>query len=330
MAVRQLGALAAVIAGLAAAPAGAQSPPPVDFSFTFSETAPGSPTDAALHILYKDPEDPENPDGKSPALTEVIIAAPPGTVFDGTAVPACRASDAELMLLGTNACPEESNVGGGFGSVVLDPGPSDPLTADVTLLNYGEGIVELFTLPGTPMPGVIDRARFEGQSTMVLHPAVVPGITEREFSFTYHGKRGSAGRAFITTPPECPPTGVWTSQLTYTVTTGATYSATATTPCVPAATPALANEPDAIRASVRPRRVRAGRRVRIQVRLRSSDTRCIANATVRLAGRRAVRTSRAGRATIVGRFRGPGRRTVIASKRGCATGRAILTVLPAT
>lgn len=66
---------------------------------------------------------------------------------------------------------------------------------------------------------------------MVLPPAVVPGFSEREFSFTYNGMRGDAGKAFIATPLDFPPSGVWTSRLTYTVTSGATYSATSTTPC---------------------------------------------------------------------------------------------------
>jgi hypothetical protein len=329
-------AAAALGAALGAAPALAEPAPPVDFSLTFSSTTPGSATDAALHILYKDPEDSDNPDGKPPALTDVRIAAPPGTVFDGAAVSACPASDAELMLLGRAACPPASDVGDGFASVVTTfTPPTDRFVSDVTLFNYGDGIVELLEFVEGGIR-VTDRARFEGKDTMVLHPTVVPGITEREFKFTYRGTLGSPGKPFITTPPDCPPSGAWTARITYTVTTGATYTATGTTPCVattvsePAASePVTANGQGMIRASLTPRRVRAGKRARIRVRLRSSDPRCVAGATVRLAGHRPVRTNRAGRATIAQRFREEGRRTLMASKRGCATGRAALTVLPA-
>jgi hypothetical protein len=314
--------VAAVVAALGSAAAGAAAAPPVDFSFGFSSTQPGAPADAALYILYKDPENPDDPDGQPPALTRVEVAAPSGTVFDGTAVPACLASNDELMLRGAAACPEPTGVGNGFASVVNAFGPPlEPFTADVTLFNYGDGIIELLRFEGAI--NVVDRARFESPSTMVLNPPVVPGITEREFRFAYRGMPRGAGKAFITTPPDCPPSRMWTSRLTYTVTTGATYSAESATPC----TPAAAGRPAAIRATLRPRRVRAGRRVRIDVTLRSSDARCVANASVRLAGHRPVRTDRAGRATIVARFRRPGRSTVTAAKRGCASGRTALTVL---
>jgi len=314
--------VSALVTGLGAAPASAESTPATDFSLSFSADLPRTQTDAALHILYKDPEDPDNPNAKPPALTSVTIAAPPGTVFDGAAVPACAASDAELMLEGPAACPTASGVGGGFGSVVADPGPPDPIIADVTLFNYGDGILELLTFPGNV--NTVDRASFEGKNTLVLHPRVVPGFTEHEFSFTYLGAGSSAGEAFITTPPDCPPSGVWTSQLTYTVTTGDTYSAQSTTPCSSAA----ANGPNAIHASLRPRRVRAGEEVRIHVRLRSSNADCIANARVRLAGHDPVRTDDAGRATLVETFHGGGRRKLFAAKRGCAKDRATLRVLP--
>jgi hypothetical protein len=218
-----------------ASPARAESTSPAEFSFGFDTTQTSASANAELYILYKDPENPDDPDGRSPALTEVIIAAPPGTVFDGAAVPACEASDAELMLLGQAACPEASRVGGGFGSVVTTAGQPNEFVAEVTLFNYGEGIIELLEFLDGGFRAV-DRARFEGASTMVLHPAVVPGFTEREFSFIYEGMPGGSGSAFITTPPDCPPNGGWTSRLAYTVTTGATYSVSSTMPCAPTAT----------------------------------------------------------------------------------------------
>jgi hypothetical protein len=150
-------------------------------------------------------------------------------------VPACEASDAELMLLGKLACPEGSRVGGGFGSVVTTEGPPNEFVAEVTLFNYGDGIIELLEFVEGGVK-VVDRARFEGESTMVLHPAVVPGFTEREFSFTYEGMPEGSVSPFIATPLDCPPSGEWTSTLTYTVTTGDTYSVSSTTPCGPAAT----------------------------------------------------------------------------------------------
>jgi hypothetical protein len=305
-----------------AAPSANAAAQPNRFWFTFDTTKPRTPTDAALHILYRDPEDPQNPDGKAPPLTYVKIAAPPGTVFDPTAVPACHASDAELMLLGPPACPPASRVGQGFGSVVADPGPPDPFVADVALFNYGEGIVEVLTFPGDVR--ATDRAKFEGSSTLVLHPAVVPGISEREFSFIYHGRRRGSGKPFITTPPSCPRSGVWTSRLTYRVTTGATYHARSVTPCDRPAS----SRRHAIDASVSPRRVDQGDPVVLEVRVRSSDARCVAGALIRIPGHGETRTNDTGRAALATTFHRSGQRTLTASKRGCESGRATLTVLP--
>jgi hypothetical protein len=314
---------AGLAAGTVLAAPAAAAPGPAEFSFGFSTLAAGAVADAKLHIHYFDPRAPEDPDSPPPALTEVIIAAPAGTVFDGGARPACTASDTELRLLGSAACPEQSKLGEGFGAVMLTAGPRNPFVLDATLFDYGDGVLEMFTFPGTGITAATDRARFEGPSTMVLHPAVVPGITEREFSWTYRGAGVEAGRPFLRTPSECPASGSWTSRLTYTVTTGATYSVASSTPC----TPALVQETPAIQASLTPRRVRAGHRARIRVQLASTDARCVANATARLGNRYTMRTDSAGRATIAARFSRPARLRLVASNPGCSPGRATLVVV---
>src|SRR5918999_5179810 len=209
----------------AAVPVQGAEPAPAEFSFSFDTARTGVPADASVYILYKNPEDPDNPEARPPALTRVVIAAPRGTVFDGTAVPACPASDAELMTLGQAACPPASAVGGGFGSVMTTEGPSEPHVADVTLFNYGEGIVELLEFVDGGLK-VADRARFEDRRKMVLQPAVIPGFTEREFRLNYDGDiRAGELSPLIRTPRHCPRRGFWNSRLTYTVTTGDTYTA---------------------------------------------------------------------------------------------------------
>ena len=307
--------VALLTAGCAlAGPAGAATPP-ADYSLDFSATAPGTGTDAALHILYRDPENPDDPDGKMPPLTRVAIKAPAGTVFDPTAVPVCDAGDGELQMQGRAACPADTVVGTGFGTVTGTDPSSGPFVLDATLINAGDAVIELFTFPGTDATAAIDRAKFENPSTMVLHPAVVPGITEREFSWTYLGSPPAATKPFITTPRRCPRVGAWQSGLDYTVTTGASYSVSDTTPC---ARPKIAVE-------LEPGRVRAGERVPVDVRLSSGDEACISRAKVRLGGD-VVRTDDRGRATIQTAYRKPGRHRVTASKRGCERGSAVLEV----
>jgi|GEM_PF-5044821 len=222
------------LVALASTATAAASAPPADFTLRFAPRTPGSLAAIRLHILYKDPQHPNDPNATPPALTSVTIKAPLGTVLDGRAVPACRASDRQLMLEGKAACPAGSVIGGGTASVIVGFSPlASTYHLDATLINYGQGIVELFTDPTTGRPVADDRSQFESANTMVLHPAVTPGVSEREFSFTYDAVRGPAGKAFITTPPTCPTSRRWTSTLDYTVSGGGSYAVTTTTACVP-------------------------------------------------------------------------------------------------
>ena len=228
----------AVAAASCALPASAAGSSPADFSLTFDSTKPSTPADVGLHIVFKDPQDPDNP-YRGQELTSVTIAAPKGTVFDGAAVPACGASNEQLMAQGPAACPAASRVGGGFGSVISGFGPPfDPFYLDVHLFNFGGGVIELFTFEDSDTTAAIVRAHFTDQSTMVLDPTEasqgLPIGVSREFSFTYHAVGSAAGQAFITTPPDCPASGSWTSQLIWTIRSGTTYSASASSPCSPA------------------------------------------------------------------------------------------------
>jgi polyvinyl alcohol dehydrogenase (cytochrome) len=85
-----------------------------------------------------------------------------------------------------------------------------------------------------------------------------------------------------------------------------------------------------LRLTVRPRRIRAGRRRVFRFRVtrtgRGKRRRAVPRALVRFAGRRA-RTRRSGRARIVVRLRRTGRRRARASKRGYRAGRATVRVL---
>jgi hypothetical protein len=307
---RRIVAAGLAIALAGAASASADSTPAVDFDLAFSSKAPGSPTAARLRILYKDPSD---PDAKPPPLRELRLDAPAGARFSGNAVPACHASDAELRAEGRDACPAASKVGSGTLSVVTGFGPPlDPFPTDATLFNSGDGIIELFTQQASNRTLAIDRTKFVGPSALEAHPPVTPGgppdgeTSVREVRFTYDKS------PLITTPRDCPGSGRWSSRLTYKTSDGGTYSAGSTTPC---ATGGRKPKPR-LHLRVAPRRVPAGRRRRFRVRVWSSSAACARRATIRVAGRR-YRTNRRGRARFRLRFRRPGRRRVLAGKRGC-------------
>jgi hypothetical protein len=86
---------------------------------------------------------------------------------------------------------------------------------------------------------------------------------------------------------------------------------------------------ESLRLSVRPKRVRAGRRQRLRFRataLREGRRRPVRGATIRLAGRRA-RTDRHGRASLVVRLHRVGRRRVTATLPGGATAATTIRVV---
>jgi hypothetical protein len=84
-----------------------------------------------------------------------------------------------------------------------------------------------------------------------------------------------------------------------------------------------------LRLTVAPRRVRAGRRVRLSVRVTTeagARRRAVRRAVVRVGGRR-TRTNRRGRAVLAVRFRRAGRQRAVASRKGFFSGYAAVRVL---
>src|ERR687895_695374 len=75
----------------------ADSTPAGDFSFQFSSPQPGTATGLEFRQLYKNPND---PNAKPSPVRRFLFAAPEGTVFDGSAVPACDASDEQFQQRG--------------------------------------------------------------------------------------------------------------------------------------------------------------------------------------------------------------------------------------
>jgi hypothetical protein len=308
-----------ILVGLLLLPAAAvaDSTPAADFDFKLSSERPGNLSGATLHILYKDPSD---PDAKPSPLKTLVLTGPRGLRFDGSAVPACHATDDELRAQGRDACPRTSRVGDGSLSVMTGFGPPvDPFGTDVTLFNSGDGIIELVTQKGSNTTLGIDRVTYTAPNELTAHPPSTPGgppdgkSSVRELLFNYNAVRGRGGKAFITTPRDCPARGLWSSLLSFSTADGNSYRVSSTTTCLPGSRPAPRPR---LRLSVTPRRVRMGARVRFRLRVRSSEPGCARGAKVRLGGRRA-RTNRRGRASLVLRFHGRGLRRAVATKAGC-------------
>jgi hypothetical protein len=276
----------------------------------------------SFHVLYKHPDDPNR---KPPALTKAVFELPAGTRIDGGAVPRCTASDDELQAQARDACPASSMVGKGtFTAMTGFPG-ADPVDTDTTAYNGGDQIIELVTFKGTNVTAGFDRLAIR-DNTLTAHPPATPGgppdgrTVPRDITLAIP-RRG----AFITSPRTCPAAGVWSSRGIFEFADGGHATVGAPTPCE--AGSSAPRRPHA-KLRVAPRRVRAGRPVRVRFRALPGRGPCSRGATVRL-GRRRVRTDGRGRARLTVRFRRPGRRRATLVKRGCARSRATLVVLHA-
>ena len=287
----------AMLAGgaIGAAPASAGSTPAGDFTFSFSSMHPGTPTGLEFRQLYKNPND---PNAKPSPVRRFLLAAPEGSVFDGSAVPACNATDQQFQQMGKAACPAESVVAEGFITVMTGFPGEQPFRADATVFNSGDGIIELFTQEGTGTFLAIERPKFRGANAFEdTDIAQTPGgppdfqSAAREAYLKFPVSRGPDGKSFITTPPECPASGRWTARFEWTNGDGNSYTNTHDTPCV--SPPADSRRP-VIRAAGVPRRcvTRA-----FGARLRITDASALRSVRVKV-GRRTLATSRLKRLTV--------------------------------
>jgi polyvinyl alcohol dehydrogenase (cytochrome) len=295
------------------------------FSLSFSSRTPRTSTGAELRaVVHRG-----SPNEKPSPLRSEVLDLPNGARFDGSAVPACTASNQQIQLQGPNACPAASRVGGGTLQTAIGS-PTDPETADVAIYNWGKGTIEVVTAPGTNTTLAIDRGNFTGPGQLTNHPPQAPGgppdfeTSVSAADFTYLNRHSRSGGGFITTPPSCPRSHAWTSHITYSTANGRTYHASSTTPCAGSSRSRTSGQPT-IRVTLRPARIAAGAPARIQVRLSARAARCISRARVRL-GHIRTTTNRRGRALLRVRRMPAGRYRVRASKRGCRAGSAALTV----
>lgn len=288
------------------------------FELGVSTEAPATPAGLTFRVLYKNPDDPE---GKPPAVTSAVFELPAGMRIDDSAVPQCTASDDDFRARGRDACPPESRVGDGTLIAMTGVPGADPVTADIVAFNGAGELIEVVFFQGTNTVAGMDRLTIE-DGKLVAHPPATPGgppdgrTVVREVRLDLPLRLGDDGRPYVSTPPDCL-TGQWTSRARYEFEDGGKTVVTSETPCT---RPTL-------NVSVAPKRVHADRRTTFRMTATSTDSRCIARARVRLGGRHA-RTGVHGRARVRTTFAKTGRKRLTMSKAGCRAGRAVIRVMP--
>jgi hypothetical protein len=303
------------VLALAAEPSVAQES---DLDVAFAPGRPATLATLKLHIVYRDPAD---PDGKPSPIWRIVIVVPRGTTFNVGTVPSCQASNQEIQLQGPGACPSESQIGVGTLTAITGFGPPiDPFTGSVTIFNDGHGWIEVVQDRQSGATIAVDRFEIQG-NTLTGHPPATPGgppdgqTAVRTIDFTFPAARG-----FVTTPPKCPRGRAWTSTAAFTFADGSTQHVESQARCQSGSDggPGLPR----MQLRVTPRRVETGWR-RIRFHVGSTAAQCQRGATVHLA-RHHARTDADGRASIRVHLTRPGTYRASVTKPGCRRAEAKL------
>lgn len=204
--------------------------PRQDLDMRFTTTREGASTGTRVSLVFRNPSDPF---GKPIPVRRERFVFPKGTRFVPTVVPACDASDQELILLGEAACPSESRVGGG-SAIAISGWPSDPVVLEIDGFEAGSGLAFLTTVQGLGIRFVARSVR-DGRTITVDYPKAPGGppdgetaLREVENLFAAHT---SGASAYVRTPRACPPSGRWRFIGRFTYADGVTQKARSTQRC---------------------------------------------------------------------------------------------------
>lgn len=204
-------------------------------SLEFTKKRPGVSSGTRTLIDYVNPDDPE---GKPPAVRQVVIIFAKGTRLDTSAPELCTASDAELTALGEAACPAGSKLGEGVVTVDSGfPGPARLVTADIDFLNNTNELIYVNTVRDTGARTIL-RAPIEGRRITTDVP-MLPGTppdggaidTVEAFDDVISREVDGEKRSYITTPRRCPSSGHWTNQIRFAYDGGVTQTVRSHSPC---------------------------------------------------------------------------------------------------
>jgi len=191
-----------------------------DATYKLTQKKPGQGTAEKFKFDYVNPDDPQ---GKPPAVERVVTKLPPGGRFDASVPGSCTASDAELMAQGAAACPDDSLIGGGV--VTVDTGLPEPgrfVTADIVFANneddpQGE-FIYINTVRDAPLARTVIRADVKGGKT-ITEGGMLPGTPPDGGSIDTVDldvdSISKGGDNYITTPNRCGKRGNWITRVRF-------------------------------------------------------------------------------------------------------------------
>ena len=202
------------------------------FQINYTSKVPGTSSGLTGLATWTDPGEQF---GKPAALKKIVFAFNPGTKFDTSALPACKATDQQVRALGVHACPANTVAGRGDTTGIATGG--FPLTTVVSFFNAKEQIIVVVELNGKKLTFFRDDAKGATITANLVIPAGI-SLTKLHVVFPAHSSRKRHGkkkagkkRAYLTTPTICPPSGVWTTNATFSYDNGFTHTLSSDTPC---------------------------------------------------------------------------------------------------
>jgi hypothetical protein len=196
------------------------------FQMTYLSRAPYSSSGLRTVISWSDPGEQY---AKPKAVKNFRFRFHPGARFDTLALPACKASDAAVVRLGTRACPTSSKLGSGGTQAIAGPGIA--LQTVVTLFNARRKIIVLVQVAGRTLTEFRDNVRGRTLEVNAKIPAGV-ALTKLDITIPAHSrKRRGKRRVYFRTPATCPASGSWTTEATLNYVDGSSQVIASDTPC---------------------------------------------------------------------------------------------------
>jgi hypothetical protein len=195
-------------------------------TFTYSSTTPNTPSGFDSLATFSDPGE---PGGKPKELVRIKVGFHPGTRIDTAALPRCRASDKDVRMLGLRACPASTRLGIVNAEGVISTGLRfNPVGH---LFNARRAIIVVATVDGRYVTSFRDDLTRDKLTVNFRIPRGISFTSFKPHIPRHFRKRAGKRRAYMRTPPSCPASGTWTTNVMFIYRDGSTQELAVATPC---------------------------------------------------------------------------------------------------